>query len=72
VKEDWDTYSPLVAENGIVVFHDIVEHTAVPDCDVTTFWNELKRRHKTEEFIDPSNGVAWAGIGVIDMGGKHG
>ena len=72
VKEDWDTYSPLVAENGIVVFHDIVEHTAVPDCDVTTLWNELKRLHKTEEFIDPSNGASWAGIGVIDMGGKHG
>ena len=34
VKKDWELYSPLVKENGIVVFHDIVWHSKVPKCQV--------------------------------------
>jgi len=64
VKQDWEMYSPFVAEGGIVVFHDIVEHTAVPDCQVAPFWNELKSQHETEDFIH-SDGGDWGGIGVL-------
>lgn len=64
VKRDWVMYSPLVSEEGLIIFHDIVEHTADPGCQVAPFWNELKKIHNTEEFICPKGG-AWGGIGVV-------
>jgi predicted O-methyltransferase YrrM len=61
-KRDWEMYSPLVREDGIVVFHDIVEHDD-PACQVDRLWNELKDDHDHKEFCSPDRG--WAGIGVI-------
>lgn len=42
VKADFLTYSPLVKDGGLVVFHDICEHPAETKCDVKKFWDELK------------------------------
>lgn len=67
VKRDWEMYSPLVDSGGLVIFHDIVKHTGVPDCDVDKFWDELKADHSHEEFICPEDGAAWGGIGVIHV-----
>jgi predicted O-methyltransferase YrrM len=80
VKQDWDTYSPLVKSGGIVIFHDIVEHFWLPDCRVDKLWNELKSQYETEEFITPvavpylmthdldkDAGKDWGGIGVIHI-----
>jgi predicted O-methyltransferase YrrM len=64
VKRDWEMYSPLVREGGIVVFHDIVEHDD-PVCQVDRLWNELKSEYDHEEFCSPDGG--WAGIGVIHI-----
>ena len=65
VKKDWDMYSPLVKNDGLVVFHDIVNHEAThPDCKVQLLWNELKRQNETWEFIDDTGDV-WGGIGVL-------
>jgi len=68
VKRDWETYSPLVREGGIVVFHDIVEHFHLPDCRVDLLWNELKQTHRYEEFIGAEDDLSWGGIGVIHIG----
>ena len=58
-------YSPLVKNDGLVVFHDIVNHEAAhPDCKVQLLWNELKRQNETWEFID-ATGDVWGGIGVL-------
>ena len=68
VKKDWELYSPLVKENGIVVFHDIVFHSKVPKCQVERLWEKIKKLHKHKEFIDPGDirtWGPWAGIGVI-------
>lgn len=67
VKEDWETYSPFVREDGIVVFHDIVEHLTEPTCQVEPLWNELKGQYETLEFCDPDGGD-WGGIGVLKNG----
>jgi len=63
VKKDWEMYSPLVKKGGIVVFHDIVEHTNIPECQVDALWRELKPAYDYKEFCAPDGG--WAGIGVI-------
>lgn len=66
VKQDWEMYSPLVNPGGIVIFHDIVEHTNILECQVDRLWNELKADHEHHEFCSPERG--WAGIGVIHCG----
>ena len=66
VTQDWEMYSPLVADGGLVVFHDIVEHTAMPTCQVKPLWDELKTQYRHEEFCSPDGG--WGGIGVIHIG----
>jgi len=43
VKNDWETYSPLVRDGGIVGFHDIVTHEDQSlGCHVDLLWKELK------------------------------
>jgi len=61
VKQDFDIYAPLANENGVIVFHDIVNiKTGVPK-----FWEEVKSRRKHLEFIHKETEEALAGIGVI-------
>jgi len=63
VKSDFDMYSPLVRPGGIVAFHDIAQHKS-DDCQVTDYWNELKKSHPHQEFIDDGR-RGWGGIGVL-------
>ena len=68
VKKDFHLYSPLVKQNGLIVFHDILFHPKVPKCKVEKFWNEIKTRFKYIEFIDKKDDRGWGqwgGIGVI-------
>ena len=69
VKSDFAMYGPLVKEDGLIVFHDIVDHTGIPDCQVKKLWDEIKVNHRHEEFISPKDGAAWGGIGVL-IGGR--
>jgi predicted O-methyltransferase YrrM len=68
VKRDWEMYSPLVRDGGVVVFHDIIEHFHLPDCRVDAFWNELKQNHRHEEIFGAEDDLSWGGIGVIHIG----
>ncbi|HPL92973.1 MAG TPA: class I SAM-dependent methyltransferase [bacterium] len=68
VKKDWELYSPLVREDGIIAFHDIVHHPKVPHCRVNKLWAILKNKYKHKEIIDDksmSPWGPWGGIGVI-------
>ena len=68
VKKDFQLYSSLVKQNGLIVFHDILYHPKVPECKVDKFWNEIKRKYKNVEFIDREDDRGWGqwgGIGVI-------
>jgi predicted O-methyltransferase YrrM len=80
VKKDWEMYSPLVADRGLVGFHDIATHTdREVSCKVDEFWNELKQTelNTLEIYHDPRNdeqpdGFAlshydevWGGIGLV-------
>jgi len=65
VKKDFEMYSSLVTENGMVVIHDIkdTQHHRDSNCFVGKFWNEIKDKHEVREFMEM--GTNWGGIGVI-------
>jgi predicted O-methyltransferase YrrM len=61
VKADWENYGPLAK---IVVFHDIVKPKAGErqELGVWRLWEEIRKTHKTEEFIAPGSKM---GIGKV-------
>ena len=64
VKADFENYRPFVAESGLIAFHDICATPPELNCQVDTFWNEIRKDYRHEEFIDdPKQG--WGGIGVL-------
>jgi predicted O-methyltransferase YrrM len=74
VKRDWEMYEPLVAPEGLIAFHDILEHPKQPLCKVDQLWAELKPDHRSVEFtdLDDDRGHGqWGGIGVIFKDGDR-
>jgi predicted O-methyltransferase YrrM len=64
VKRDFELYSPLVSERGIIVLHDILVNRFDPEIDVNRFWEEVAASHECEEIVDSyQQGVF--GIGVV-------
>lgn len=64
VKKDFEMYSALVKRNGIIAFHDIVEHPSEMNVGVNKFWKEIKENYKYKEFVEDWN-QKWAGIGIL-------
>ena len=65
VKQDWESYGPMVEEGGVVCFHDILEDLAShPEIEVRRLWEEIKEKHRTEEIVE-SERNAWGGIGIV-------
>jgi len=68
VRKDSEMYSPLVRNEGVVAFHDIVPHDRVHDSygqvGVPKFWNEAKNKYRHLEIVKDL-GRGWAGIGVL-------
>jgi hypothetical protein len=60
-------YGPVVARDGLVGFHDIVQHPPETGCEVQAFWQELKARYAHVEIVANREQV-WGGIGVIENG----
>lgn len=69
VKKDWQLYSPLVKNNGVIAFHDIIVHPKIPKCTVHKLWEEIKKKFKYIEVIkdkkDDRGWGQWGGIGII-------
>jgi cephalosporin hydroxylase len=68
VKQDYELFSPLVPDGGLIIFHDIMFHNANALCQVDKFWNEVKEGKIYREFIDPNHTIGegtWGGIGII-------
>jgi len=62
VKQDFEMYSELVSEDGIIALHDIVNDNE--EIDVPRFWDEIEAEYDTEKFVDLPN---WGGIGVVKL-----
>ena len=45
VKRDFELWSPLVRPGGHIVFHDILPHKHLKDCEVDRLWAELKQKY---------------------------
>jgi predicted O-methyltransferase YrrM len=64
VKDDFERYSPFVADGGLIAFHDIVDIEHDLDCGVDRFWYELREEYETTEIIaDPQQDRG--GVGLV-------
>ena len=64
VKKDFEMYSPLIRDGGIIAFHDIVPHADGSGREVSVFWEEIRSQYDFEEIVEDWR-QGWAGIGVI-------
>jgi predicted O-methyltransferase YrrM len=62
VREDFNMYSPLVRDGGLIAFHDIAQSGG--SREVYRLWEELKPNYDHEEFIHHTGSGAM-GIGVL-------
>lgn len=65
VRRDYELYTPLVREGGLIAFHDIVEGAPENVGGVPRFWREVRAlAADTEELVeDPAQGGL--GIGLL-------
>lgn len=66
VKQDFEMYKDLVADNGLIAFHDVHPHSEGSGVEVDRFWNEIKDDYNTTEIVADEE-QEWAGIGVIRL-----
>ncbi len=64
VKKDYELYSPLVRQGGIIGFHDIVQSPVTTIVGVQVLWNEIKNGKNFKELVENWN-QPWGGIGII-------
>lgn len=66
VSTDFELYSPLVRDGGLIAFHDIVSPPHISG--VGKFWNEIESQYDSEEIIaaENPNEELWNGIGVLN------
>ncbi|MBI5882375.1 MAG: glycosyltransferase [Elusimicrobia bacterium] len=64
VRSDFERYSPLVREGGIIAFHDIVPDPSTGDQESPRLWREIKAAHPVEEIVEDWDQKGF-GIGVI-------
>lgn len=64
VRQDFETYAPLVRRGGVIAFHDIAEGPPQSVGGVPRFWREVKSRYRHTELIWDRNQVGY-GIGVL-------
>lgn len=65
VKQDFEMYSPLVKEGGLIVFHDIVDGPKPKVGGVPEFWRELEDSFETERIIAEESEREGFGIGIL-------
>lgn len=65
VKKDFKMYEPLVKNNGLIAFHDIVPGPRENVGGVPEFWQEIREWNETWEIVKDWN-QGGCGIGLID------
>jgi predicted O-methyltransferase YrrM len=66
VKSDFDMYSGLVREGGLIAFHDICKHPEQLNCHVDRYWQEVKSKYRASEFVEDPNQGGF-GIGIVEV-----
>ena len=62
VKKDFELYSQIVSQDGLIIFHDI--NQKIKNVEVWKLWNELKSKYETFEIITFGEEKGF-GIGII-------
>ncbi len=70
VKKDFEMYSTLINENGVIAFHDIVPGHEKDAGGVFKFWKEIKHSHQVKEIVKDWNQNG-GGIGIIEKFSKR-
>ena len=69
VKKDFEMYSCLVKDGGLIAFHDIHESSFHEShgCFVHKFWKEIKNNFENKKifYCNQDENSVWGGIGVI-------
>lgn len=65
VKRDFELYSPLVAPDGLIVFHDIVDGPPEYVGGVHRFWSEIRQRYPNHREIIADPNQPYCGIGIL-------
>jgi len=66
VKRDFEMYSPLVREGGMIAFHDIVPGPAENVGGVPQFWKEIKGQCNGKEIVENWDQGGY-GIGLLSL-----
>jgi len=64
VKKDFEMYSPLMREGGIITFHDIVPGPSENVGGVPEFWRRVKDNYESEEIVNDWS-QRGCGVGII-------
>jgi predicted O-methyltransferase YrrM len=64
VRRDFEMYSSIVADGGIIGFHDIVKCPAGTGGEVNRFWDEVKLQFRHRELVE-DRGNSIYGIGLL-------
>ena len=64
VKEDFETYGPMVRKGGLIAFHDIVDGNPEVVGGMPKFWREIKSQSRFSEIIENPN-QSGSGIGLL-------
>lgn len=59
---DWQIYTPLVRDEGLVVVHDTQGFPGNPDVEVPAVWRKIRREHRTLELVSHPGGPFGTGI----------
>jgi predicted O-methyltransferase YrrM len=69
VRTDFELYRQLLADDGLVAFHDVIPNPRYLDSEVDLLWRELVAAgHRHVEFVDRTGQTGhgdWGGIGVL-------
>lgn len=66
VKRDWELYSPLVCEGGLVVLHDATLQ-GNPSVDVYKLWPQIMDGRRTKLLHDGNPSYPSTGVGIVFM-----
>ncbi len=64
VKQDYETFGPLVREGGLIAFHDIVPGSSELVGGVPRFWEEVKDKLPVQEIVEDWSQGGF-GIGLV-------
>jgi GT2 family glycosyltransferase/predicted O-methyltransferase YrrM len=74
-RKDFELYAPLVAQDGLIAFHDVLPHPQMPECKVDVLWREVREGYDHREFLEPGHDRGWGpwgGIGVLFAASRNG